>query len=124
MRRLALGLVPLALAVWLALYLGAVELPGAEPSPLASAPGSPVVGVIVSVDSAGLGDVRGFRLRLAGGTLLDFTLGPLENAVEFAPGHLAEHLATSDPIRVWFRPGPGGELVVHRLEDASAPAPT
>ena len=81
-------------------------------------PGPPSVeGVIVSVDSAGLGDVRGFTLRQAGGETLDFHLGELENPTEFPPGHLAEHQATAEPVRVWYRLE-GAERFAVRLEDA------
>lgn len=85
---------------------------------------SPVDGVIVSIDSAGLTDVRGFVLRVPGGSSFDFVLGPLENPTAFPPGHLAEHQATSAPVRVYFRLD-GGERVVYRLEDAVpvSPAP-
>jgi len=85
---------------------------------------SPVSGVIVSIDSAGLTDVRGFVLRVPGGSSLDFVLGPLENPTAFPPGHLAEHQATSAPVRVYFHLD-GGERVVYRLEDAVpvSPAP-
>jgi hypothetical protein len=85
---------------------------------------SPVEGVIVSVDSAGIGDVRGFALRVSGGFALDFVLGPLENPTAFPPGHLAEHQLTSSPVRVYFRLD-GGRRVVYRLEDAEpSPAPS
>jgi hypothetical protein len=85
---------------------------------------SPVEGVIVSVDASGLADVRGFVLRVSGGFAFDFVLGPLENPTEFPPGHLTEHLATSQPVRVYFLVQ-GGERVVFRLEDAmSSPAPS
>jgi hypothetical protein len=76
-----------------------------------------VEGVIVGVDSAGLADVRGFTLRLVGGETLEFRLGELENATEFPPGHLAEHQATAQPVRVWFRME-GDERYAVRLEDA------
>jgi hypothetical protein len=82
---------------------------------------SPVDGIVLSVDSAGLGDVRGFTLRPNGSeTGFGFVLGDLENAAEFSPSHLAEHQASSTPIRVYFRVE-GGERVVYRLEDAPAP---
>jgi hypothetical protein len=85
---------------------------------------SPVDGVVVSVDAAGLADVRGFVLRVSGGFAFDFVLGPLENPTEFPPGHLTEHLATSQPVRVYFL-AQGGERVVYRLEDAApSPAPS
>ena len=76
-----------------------------------------VEGVIVGVDSAGLGDVRGFTLRQVGGETLDFRLGELENGTEFPPGHLAEHQATAQPVRVWYRTEDGERYAV-RLEDA------
>ena len=77
-----------------------------------------VEGVVVSVDSAGLGDVRGFTLRQAGGETIEFRLGELENPTEFPPGHLAEHQATAQPVRVWYR-FEGAERFAVRLEDAS-----
>ncbi len=76
-----------------------------------------VEGVIVAVDSAGLGDVRGFTLRQVGGETLEFRLGELENPTEFPPGHLAEHQATAQPVRVWYRLE-GAERFAVRLEDA------
>jgi hypothetical protein len=79
---------------------------------------SPVDGVVIAVDAAGLGDVRGFTLRTNGGFAFDFVLGTLENPTGFAPGHLAEHQATSSPVRVWFRVE-DGRRVVYRLEDAA-----
>ena len=48
---------------------------------------------------------------------MTFKIGTLENGAEFPPGHLAEHLATSSPVRVYFR-AEGPDLVVYRLEDA------
>jgi hypothetical protein len=90
-----------------------------EPLPPAPTPdvSSPVDGVIVSVDASSLSDVRGFVLRTSGGFAFDFALGRLENAGEFSPGHLAEHLLTSEPVRAFFRIE-GGKRVVYRLEDA------
>lgn len=76
-----------------------------------------VEGVIVAVDSAGLADVRGFTLRRVGGETIEFRLGELENANEFPPGHLAEHQATAEPVRVFYR-SEGGERFAVRLEDA------
>ena len=86
-------------------------------APVGSLPPSPVDGVVVHIDSAGLSDVRAFDLRLSDGTVLAFTLGPLENGAQFAPGHLAEHEATGAPVRVFFRTV-NGRPVVYRLEDA------
>lgn len=83
-----------------------------------SAPASPVDGIVLSIDSKGLADVRGFTLRAADGHVYAFTLGQLENGAQFPPGHLAEHQATGSPVRVSFRIE-GGQLVVYRLDDAS-----
>jgi hypothetical protein len=76
-----------------------------------------VEGVVVRVDSAGLSDVRGFTLRQPGGETLEFRLGELENGDQFPPGHLAEHQATAEPVRVWYRLE-GDERFAVRLEDA------
>lgn len=81
-------------------------------------PSSPLVGVVVAVDSAGLADIRGFDLRLADGSTVTLTLGLLENATEFSPSHLTEHQATSEPIRAFYRLD-DGVPVAYRLEDAS-----
>lgn len=92
---------------------------GAPPlSPAPSFPASPVDGVIVAVDASSLSDVRGFTLLLAGGSTVAFKLGALENPTDFPPGHLKEHQATSEPIRVFFRVE-GGVPVAYRLADAT-----
>jgi hypothetical protein len=77
-----------------------------------------VIGVIVGVDSAGLDRVNGFTLRTTDRGSLEFTIGDLENGAEFPPGHLVEHQATAQPVRVWYRTE-GSELVAIRLEDAT-----
>jgi hypothetical protein len=69
------------------------------------------------VDGQGLDDIQGFTLRVPGGELIDFSLGDLENGTEFPPGHLAEHQATAEPVRVWYRMD-GDDHVAIRLEDA------
>jgi len=51
-----------------------------------------------------------------------FTLGPLENASQFAPGHLNEHVATAVPVLVTYRDD-NGQRVVVRLEDAPGASP-
>jgi hypothetical protein len=81
--------------------------------------GSPIDGILTDIDSEGLTRVTGFRLRTNDGQEIAFKIGTLENGAEFPPGHLAEHLATSSPIRVYFREQ-GPDLVVYRLEDAPA----
>ena len=80
-------------------------------------PASPVTGVVIKVDSAGLDKVTGFSLRTDAGQTLALSIGILENGAQFPPGHLAEHLATAVPVRAWFRDD-GGKLVVYRIEDA------
>jgi hypothetical protein len=77
-----------------------------------------VVGVIVGVDAVSLDRVNGFSLRTPDRGTLEFTLGDLENGAEFPPGHLVEHQATAQPVRVWYRTE-GSEMVAIRLEDAT-----
>lgn len=78
---------------------------------------SPVVGVPIDIDAEGFSKVSAFTIRTADGRQLAFTMGTLENAVEFPPNHLVEHLAGSTSIRVFFR-DEDGTPVVYRLEDA------
>jgi hypothetical protein len=109
----------LALAA-IVVLAGAVALfsEGSQPPAAGGPPGTiDAVGVIVAVDAAGLGDVRGFTLRQAGGAQLTFDLRSLENGAQFPPGHLAEHQATAEPIRVWYRLD-GTDRLAIRLEDA------
>lgn len=87
----------------------------AEASPATLA--SPVTGRLMKIDSQGLTKVRGFTLRTDAGVEIPFTIGRLENGAEFPPGHLAEHMATSSPVRVFFR-DEAGTSVVYRIEDA------
>lgn len=91
--------------------------PSAPPPASAAVPVSPVTGVLLDIDSSGLSAVEGFTLRLDDGRSLVLRIGTLENGEAFPVGHLAEHLATSSPIRVFFR-ADGPDLVVYRLEDA------
>lgn len=77
-----------------------------------------VEGVVVAVDSAGLGKVNGFDLRLPDGTTLTLKLGVLENATQFSPAHLAEHMASSERVRVFYR-NEAGVPTAYRIEDAS-----
>jgi hypothetical protein len=76
-----------------------------------------MTGVVVGVDSQGLSDVRGFTLRRPGGELVDFSLRALQSGTDFAPSHLAEHQATAEPVRVWWRMDGTERLAIH-LEDA------
>jgi hypothetical protein len=95
-----------------ALLLGGSK---ADPGPPADA--LTAVGVIVGVDSAGLDKVNGFTLRTTDQGSLDFRIGVLENGAQFPPGHLVEHQASAQPVRVWYQTD-GGARVAIRLEDA------
>jgi len=116
------NLFAVALVVVIALTGGVALILGGDPPPgaIASPPSGTavVVGVIVAVDARGLDDVRGFTLRREGGEQLEFSLADLENGTEFPPGHLAEHQATAEPVRVWYRDA-GDERLAIRLEDAT-----
>jgi hypothetical protein len=88
------------------------------PSPSASLPADTpqTVGIIVAIDAASLADVRSFTLRTTDGKQLTFGLAELQNGTQFPPGHLAEHQATAQPVRVFYRDA-GGTLQALRLED-------
>jgi hypothetical protein len=111
---LAVLVVVVVLGVGSAVLLGASGSRGTtEPSD-----GQSIVGVIVAVHSAGLDKVSGFTLRTGAGESLTFDLRALENGAQFAPGHLGEHQATGQPVRVWYRTEGGVRLAI-RLEDAT-----
>ena len=89
--------------------------PGASAS--LEVPGSPIVGLVTKIESEGLDQVKGFTLRASNGQDLTFVVGSLENAADFPPGHLTEHMAAADPVLVYFRVE-NGAMVVYRLDDA------
>ncbi len=97
-----------------AFLLGGTAIRDPEAPPGAQA----AVGVIVGVRSEGLDRVSGFDLRTTDQGTLAFTLGELDNGAEFPPGHLVEHQATAQPVRVWYRTEDGVRVAV-RLEDAT-----
>jgi hypothetical protein len=74
-------------------------------------------GIVIAVEAKSLSDVEGFSIRTADGRTIDFRMGALENATQFAPGHLAEHKVSLVPVRVTYVQEPGGPVAV-RLEDA------
>jgi hypothetical protein len=76
-----------------------------------------VVGVITHLDQQSLDSVTGLTLRTTDGQIVDFVVGPLENAAEFPPGHLATHQATGQPVRIWYRMQ-GSKRVAYRIADA------
>ena len=113
--RLVFGLILLAVFV---LAAGAAFL--SRGSGATRPDGSPTVdGIVVGVDSQGLGAVKGFRLRTADGRTLAFDLSADRNGTQFPPGHLTEHLATAQPVRVWYE-GSGDQLKALWLEDSPA----
>jgi hypothetical protein len=73
--------------------------------------------VIVGVESEGIDKVREFTLRTDDGALVAFTIGNLENGGTFPAGHLVEHQATAQKVRVWYNME-GETRVAVRLEDA------
>jgi hypothetical protein len=76
-----------------------------------------VDGVLIHIDTQGLDAVEAFTLRTDQGRVIEFRVGVIENAPEFPPGHLAEHLADGVPVRVTYR-REGSANVAFRLEDA------
>ncbi len=91
----------------------------AAPSGSSAVPQSPVSGLILHVDTAGLGRVTGFRLLTSTGQQLDFTMGLQDNAAQFPAAHLSEHMASGTPVLVTFR-REGSTLVAYHLGDAPA----
>lgn len=102
--------------------VAALQGGGAAPRPSDVPSGAtPVVGVVVGVDSKGLDKVTGFTLRTTDRGTLTFLIGSLENGAQFPPGHLVEHQATAQPVRVWYRMA-ANLMVAVRLEDAPGPS--
>lgn len=117
---------PTLIAVGVIAVVAFVGLRGKPTDPIATngpLPASPVVGVVVAVDSPSLGVVKVFALQTPDESAFDFTMGQLEDPTEFSPSHLNEHMATSAPIRVFYRLVDGNP-VVYRLEDATAASPS
>ena len=108
------------LAILLAVALVVVVLAVAAATVLGGPGRQAETGIVVAVEATSLSDVSGFSIRTSDGRTVDFRIGRLENAATFPPGHLAEHMATTSKVRVFFR-DEGGEHVVYRLEDAPAP---
>jgi hypothetical protein len=116
MDRTTRNLFALALVLVIAVTGGAAILLGGS-SGRGSSDAPTLDGVIVGVDSAGLDQVRGFSLRTMDGTTVEFTIGTLEDPTAFPPGHLVEHQATAQAVRVWYRTE-GSNRVAIRLADA------
>ena len=109
----------LVLVLLAALAVGAAVLGGRGSAPVRPTDAPTVEGIVVGVDSAGLGNVSGFSLRTDDGRTLKFGLSALGDAVQFPPGHLGEHVANSVRVRVWYRDA-AGRLDALWIEDAPA----
>jgi hypothetical protein len=120
--RRGIGALAIASLVVLGLAIAACTPATTPPSAAGGSAGlvSPIDGVPVDIEAEGFTKVNAFTIRTDDGRRLRFVLGPLENPTEFPPQHLAEHLAGSTRIRVYFRPQ-GADEVAYRLEDAPAP---
>ena len=117
MRPRTLRLVVLAVAVIALIVIGVAVVSGIGGS---TRPDGPTVdGIVIGVDSTGLANVSAFRLRTDDGRTLQFGLRSLRDPVAFPPGHLAEHVANSVRVRVWYRDS-AGQLEALWLEDAPA----
>jgi hypothetical protein len=117
MSRRAVRLLLLAVAAAALAVVGVVVAGGMGTSPRPDAP--TVDGIVVGVDATGLANVTAFRLLTDDGRTLQFGLRSLRDPVQFPPGHLAEHVANSVRVRVWYRDD-GGQLEALWLEDAPA----
>lgn len=76
----------------------------------------PVRGVVIEVEGTAFGDVPAFTIRTDGGETMRFRLA-LDDASAFPAEHLRTHMATLEPVRVWYREE-GGQRVAYRVEDA------
>ncbi len=110
MRRVLPALVAMAALVAIAVVLFASDRDDASERLVET-------GVVVNVDAVSLTEVLGFTVRTSDGRTVVFVVGPLENPAEFAPSHLAAHLADGVPVRVTYKQG-GADRVAIRLEDA------
>ena len=88
------------------------------PSATPSLPPSPIEGVVVRIDVESLTQIREVDIRTTDGRTVTLAVGTLENAIEFSPSHLAEHMATGVAIRAYYRLY-DGRPVIYRLEDAA-----
>ena len=75
-----------------------------------------VDGVVIEVDSPGLGQVDGFVLATGDGERLTFDTTELEFRSEFPASHLTEHKVIGDVIEVTYKTD-GDRLIVTQLDD-------
>lgn len=112
---LARALTALSLAVAVLAPVG-----GCAPPPGAGSgvPRRAVVGIVTNVQGSSPTQVTEFTLRTADGETVSFRVGTVESGGEaFPPGHLREHQANAEPVRVTFVETAGIREAV-RLEDA------
>ena len=105
----------IGLLVLIGVLGGATYLLGADPD--AGGTIETATGVIVGIRAQGLDRVLEFDLRTADGLTVPFAIGDLQNGDTFPPGHLAEHQATGQPVRVSYVID-GTARVAVRIEDA------
>ncbi|MEA2518440.1 MAG: hypothetical protein QOF49_520 [Chloroflexota bacterium] len=74
-------------------------------------------GIVVAVEATSLSSVQGFSIRTADGRTVDFRITSLENAVDFAAGHLSVHKVSLAPVRVTYVEEGDSRRAV-RIEDA------
>lgn len=96
------------------MLMAAPALTGCGGSAEVEAP-SEVTGVVVDIESAGIGDIRGFKLK-DGANTYDVVIDP-DTEYEFNLGHLQEHLSGSVPIKVELEER-DGVLYAETIEDA------
>ena len=90
----------------------------AAPSADSSLPAATVDGVVTRVEGTSPTDVTTFTVRTVDGRLIDFSVARLDlTAGAFPAGHLREHLATAQPVRVTYVEGASTRMAI-RLEDA------
>ena len=79
-----------------------------------------VDGIVVDIDSEGLGRMRSFTLRTSEGELLTFDVsGPVDLSGDaFPPDHLQQHMALGEGIAVAYEMR-DGQRVATRLVDAA-----
>jgi hypothetical protein len=102
-------------AVLVAAGCGPSSLPGSG-TPSGGKAGE-AIGIVTSIRGASPAEVSSFTLRTSSGEVLTFEVGRVQLATDsFPPGHLHEHLATAQPVRVGYLEQ-GGLLVATRLRD-------
>lgn len=74
-----------------------------------------IAGVVVDVESEGLGNVTSFDVR-SEGTSYEIFIDP-GATYSFPPSHLSDHLASSEPVRVGLTER-DGRLYATSIEDA------